>query len=210
MAGDGTLDGAMDPEIAAPTAAALRPAARRRGGRLLRACVTNPGFLFGLLILVTVGAIALLAPWLFPGDPQDMVAAPTLWPGEDADYPLGTDSLGRDVAAGLAHGARVSLMVGLSATAIGLLIGTLVGASAGYFGGQVDNILSRLTEVFQTMPTFLLVIVIVTIVQPAASTIALAIGVASWPTVARLVRAQFRSLREADFVMAAQIGRAHV
>ncbi|GGJ18369.1 ABC transporter permease [Neoroseomonas lacus] len=202
MSRDGTLDGAID--IAAPAAAVLRPAPRRRGGRLLRACVTNPGFLIGLLILMTVSGIALLAPWLFPGDPQDMVAAPTLWPGEDWAYPLGTDSLGRDVASGLAHGARVSLMVGLSATAIGLVIGTLVGASAGYFGGHVDNILSRLTEVFQTVPTFLLVIVIVAIVQPAASTIALAIGVASWPTVARLVRAQFRSLREADFVMAAR------
>ncbi|MEO3475326.1 ABC transporter permease [Roseomonas sp. CAU 1739] len=199
------LEGALDrPADAAAAPPIARPLARGRSGRLLRACVTNPAFLVGLMILLMVVAVALLAPWLYPGDPQDMVAVPAMWPGEDWEHPLGTDSLGRDVAAGLAHGARVSLLVGLSAAAIGLAIGTVVGACAGYFGGVVDNALSRLTEVFQTVPTFLLVIVIVAIVQPAASTIALAIGVAAWPTVARLVRAQFRSLREADFVMAAR------
>ena len=133
-----------------------------------------------------------------------MVGTPTLWPGQDPEFPLGTDSLGRDVASGLAYGARVSLLVGVSAAAIGLAIGTLIGAVAGYFGGWVDTALVRLTELFQTVPTFLLVIVIVAIGQPSAPVIALAIGVASWPTVARLVRAQFRSLREAEFIAAAR------
>src|SRR5208282_3956131 len=141
-----------------------------RRHRLLRASLHNPSFLIGLLILLTVIAVALTADRLFPGDPQDMLGAPTLWPGQDVEFPLGTDSLGRDVASGLAHGARVSLLVGVSAAAIGLVIGTLIGA----------------------------------IGQPSAPVIALAIGVAAWPTVARLVRAQFRFLREAEFIAAAR------
>jgi peptide/nickel transport system permease protein len=185
------------------SSAGLRGAVRRRR-RLLRASLRNPSFLIGLLILFTVIGIALTADRLFPGDPQDMVGAPTLWPGQDPEFPLGTDSLGRDVASGLAHGARISLLVGISAAAIGLAIGTLIGAVSGYFGGWLDALLVRLTELFQTVPTFLLVIVIVAIGQPSASVIALAIGVAAWPTVARLVRAQFSSLREAEFIAAAR------
>jgi peptide/nickel transport system permease protein len=187
---------------------ALTPDARLRGGavrhRLLRAGLHNASFLVGLLILIAVVGIALTAGWVFPGDPQDMVGTPTLWPGQDPQFLLGTDSLGRDVASGLAHGARVSLLVGVSAAAIGLVIGTLIGAVAGYFGGWVDTALVRLTELFQTVPTFLLVIVIVAIGQPSAAVIVLAIGVAAWPTVARLVRAQYRSLREAEFIAAAR------
>jgi peptide/nickel transport system permease protein len=184
-------------------ASALRPAARRRY-RVLRAMLRNPSFMTGLLILLSVVGVACCASWLFPGDPLDMVGSPTVWPGEDPDFPLGTDSLGRDVAAGLAYGARVSLLVGVSSAAIGLAIGTLIGALAGYFGGWTDNVLVRLTELFQTVPAFLLVIVIVAIGQPSAPVIALAIGIASWPTVARLVRSQFRSLREAEFISAAR------
>nr|WP_314076091.1 ABC transporter permease [uncultured Roseococcus sp.] len=176
--------------------------------RALRAMLRNPSFLVGIAVLIAVVGIALAAPWLYPGDPLDMVAVPTLWPGEDPAYPLGTDSLGRDVAAGLAHGARVSLLVGLSAAAIGLLIGTAVGAVAGYAGGWIDNALVRITELFQTVPTFLLVIVLVSMREPTAAGIALAIGVASWPTVARLVRAEFRGLRSADFVAAAVVSGA--
>ena len=181
----------------------LRGSVERRH-RLLRASLRNPSFLLGLAILFAIIAIALAADRLFPGNPQDMLGAPTLWPGQDAAFPLGTDSLGRNVASGLAHGARVSLLVGISAAAIGLAIGTLIGAVSGYFGGWVDTVLIRLTVLFQTVPTFLLVIVIVAIGQPSAPVIALAIGVAAWPTVARLARAQFRSLREAEFIAAAR------
>jgi len=182
---------------------ALRGPLQRRH-RLLRASLRNPSFLVGLVILLSVIGVALMADRLFPGDPQDMVGTPALWPGQDAEFLLGTDSLGRDVASGLAHGARVSLLVGFSAAAIGLVIGTLIGAVSGYCGGWPDTLLVRLTELFQTVPTFLLVIVIVAIGQPSAPIIALAIGVSAWPTVARLVRAQFRSLREAEFIAAAR------
>ena len=170
----------------------------------LRALLRNPSALAGALLLLTMATLALLAPWLFPGDPLDMVVAPLLWPGQDPTVPLGSDSLGRNVAAGLVHGARVSLAVGAVAAVLSLVIGIVIGASAGYFGGRVDDLLVRLTELFQTVPTFLLVVVLVAIGQPSVPVIVLAIGLASWPVIARLVRAEFRTLRESDFVMAAR------
>ena len=168
------------------------------------ALLRNPAALVAASLLIGMSALAALAPWLFPGDPLDMVATPLLWPGQDAEFPLGSDSLGRNVLAGLAHGARVSLTVGAVAATLSLSIGILVGATAGYFGGIVDDVLVRVTELFQTVPTFLLVVVIVAIGQPSIPVIVLAIGLASWPVIARLVRAEFRSLREAEFIQAAR------
>ena len=193
------MEGLTPTFIVAPAVAPLRRRARMR-----RAMLHNRSFLTGALILLMVVLVAAGASWLFPVDPQDMAGTPVLWPGQDPSFPLGTDDLGRDVAAGLAYGARVSLAVGAAAALTGLVIGTVVGAVGGYFGGWVDSALVRLTELFQTVPTFLLVIVLVAIGQPSLPVITGAIGIASWPTVARLVRAQFRSLRSADFVMAAR------
>ncbi len=176
-------------------------------GRLsprLRTFLGNPTGMAGSLLLLMFTALALLAPMLFPGDPLDMVAQPFLWPGQDGHFPFGTDSLGRDVAAGIVHGAQVSLQIGFASVAISLLIGTLTGAIAGYFGGYIDGILVRITELFQTFPSFLLVVVLVAIGQPSVNFISLAIGIASWPTIARLVRAEFRLLRTSDFVLAAR------
>ncbi|GKV90536.1 ABC transporter permease [Pectobacterium carotovorum] len=170
----------------------------------VRAFIRNPAGMAGLLLLITVFLMAAFAPLLYPGDPLDMVTQPFLWPGENPDFPLGTDSMGRDVAAGIVHGSQVSLQIGFSAVIVSLLIGTVVGALAGYFGGRVDDLLVHITELFQTFPTFLLVVVLVAIGSPSVTLISLAIGIASWPTIARLVRAEFRSLRESDFVLAAR------
>ncbi len=169
-----------------------------------RAFLRNPSALAGLAILLVVAAMAVLAPWLFPGDPQDMMGPPLAWPGQDAEFPLGTDSLGRDVAAGVVHGARVSLLVGAVAASLSLTIGVLIGAVGGYYGGWLDDVLVRVTELVQTIPTFLFVIVIVTIGEPTVPLIVFAIGVACWPVTARLVRAEFRTLRESEFVLAAR------
>ena len=164
----------------------------------------NPAALAGGMLLVAIAVLALLSGVLFPGDPMDMVARPLLPPLQDRTFFLGSDSLGRNVAAGLVHGAKVSLVVGVVAAILSLLIGVLVGAVGGYFGGLVDDVLVRLTELVQTVPAFLLVIVIVSIGQPKVTVIVLAIGLASWPMIARLVRAEFRTLREAEFVLAAR------
>ena len=175
-----------------------------RSRESIRAFLTNPAALAGSVLLLTMVALALTAGLVFPGDPLDMAARPMLAPLQDPQFLLGSDSLGRHVAAGLAHGARVSLAVGLVVATLSLLIGVLVGALGGYFGGWLDDLLVRLTELVQTVPSFLLVIVIVAIGQPSVQVIVLAIGLASWPMIARLVRAEFRSLRESEFVMAAR------
>jgi len=187
---------------AAKVGAGARPVSSRHAA--LRAFLRNPAAVAGVLLLAFMLVLALAAPLLYPGDPLDMVAPPLLWPGHDAAFPLGSDSLGRDVIAGIAHGARVSLAVGVVAAVLSLLIGVLVGASAGYFGGRIDDALVRITELFQTMPSFLFVIVVVAIGQPSVPVIVLAIGLASWPVIARLVRAEFRALRETEFVLAAR------
>ena len=169
-------------------------------GNILR----NPTAVTGAAILAVVILAALLAPVLFPGDPLDIVTQPFLPPFANREHILGSDSLGRDVLAGIAHGARVSVLVGLASTMIGLMIGTAIGATAGYVGGRVDDALVRLTEIFQAFPPFLLVIVLVSIAEPSVATITMAIGTVSWTTIARIVRAEFRSMKQRDFVVAAE------
>jgi peptide/nickel transport system permease protein len=186
------------------------PAPRPRRWRVLRAFLRNPAGVVSLAFLILVGALALGAPHVYPDDPMEMVARPFLWPGQNPAFPLGTDSLGRDVAAGLVWGTRVSLLVGFSAMILGVTLGLAIGAVAGYFGGRVDAALVKLIEIFQTPPSFVLLIVLVAIAQPAIPTVIGAIALVTWPTIARIVRSEFRSLREKDFVMAARgLGYGH-
>lgn len=192
------------PDAARASAAAAFAHAPAGRARVLRAYFGNPTALLGFLILALVLAVAIAAPFVFPDDPLAMVGRPLLWPGQDAEFPLGTDALGRDVAAGLAHGAQVSLLIAAAATLVSLTAGTLVGALAGYFGGWADDALVKLIELFQTIPGFILLIVLVAIAQPSVPAITLSIGLVSWPQVARLVRAEFRALREKEFVLAAR------
>jgi peptide/nickel transport system permease protein len=178
--------------------------------RELKVFLANYNALFGTGILLLVALSALLAPLLYPGDPLEMVARPFLWPGQNAAYPLGTDSMGRDVLAGIVHGARISLTVGLAATALGLTAGITIGAVAGYFGGLIDDVLVKFIEIFQTIPSFVLLVVLVAIAQPTTGTVTIAIAIVSWPTVARLTRAEFRAIREKDYVQAARsLGFGH-
>ena len=164
----------------------------------------------GILVLTAEVAIALSAGWLRAGDPQDLVGAPFLLPASDLSLPLGTDILGRDILSGLLHGARISLIVGFTATAIALLLGVTIGLIAGYFGGWVDHAFMRITELFQAIPHFLFAIILVAIMGAKLENIVFAIGVTSWPMVARLVRAETMVLRELDFVRAAiAMGAGH-
>lgn len=162
----------------------------------------NRAALLGIVILAAVAAMALTAPLLYPGDPWDMVTEPFLAPGADPAYRLGSDMMGRDLGAGIFHGARVSLLIGLVATTVAVLFGVSIGAAAGYYGGRIDHALMRFTELFQTIPAFLFAIVLVAIFQPSVGTIVLSIAAVSWPPVARLVRGEFLSLRSREFVQA--------
>lgn len=168
----------------------------------MRRWFLQPAILSGGFILAAVLAGALLAPLWFPDDPLDMVGAPFTWPGADPGLPLGTDLMGRDLLAGLLHGARVSLLVGLSSAVIALVIGVVVGAAAGFYRGAADAVLMRITEFFQTIPAFLLAIILVAVLEPSLGTIIFALGVTSWTSIARLVRSEFISLREREFVRA--------
>lgn len=169
----------------------------------LRGFARNRGALVGIVLLLVVVAAAAAAPLLYPASPWRMVSRPFLTPFALDRFPLGTDALGRDVASGLLHGARVSLLIGLVSTAVALLIGVPLGAASGYFGGVVDDLCMRFTELFQTVPSFALAVVLVAILQPSIASIVLSIAVVSWPPVARLVRGEVLSLRSRDYVQAA-------
>lgn len=177
-------------------------AARSRPPGLLRRLVRRPSGLIGLVLLGLVCGLGLAAPLLHPGDPLDMVATPLQWPGADPAHPLGTDMLGRDLAAGIAYGARISLLIGAVATVVALVIGVGIGATAGFYGGRTEAALMRLTELFQTIPPFLFTLAIVAVLQPSLPTIVLAIGLTGWPALARLVRAEVLRLRDGELVQA--------
>lgn len=154
----------------------------------------------GGVLLLAVVLMAALAGWLYPADPLALAGRPLMWPGANPRFLLGTDNSGRDIAAQLFHGARVSLLIGASATAVAVGIGTLIGALAGYFGGWLDDLLMRLTEAFQTLPNFLLLLLLVAVFGSDLLTVTVAIGLVSWPASARLTRAEVLGLRTRDFV----------
>lgn len=168
----------------------------------LRAFLHHPSGMIGLVMLLAVIAVALLASVLFPGSPWEMVAAPFM-PPLTSDMLLGSDTLGRDIASGIAHGAQVSLVIGTASALAAVFIGVVIGSIAGYAGGRVDALLMRMTELFQTVPAVILAILLVATFSPSLVTIILAIGAVSWPPLARLTRAEFLRLRHREFVEAA-------
>lgn len=192
-----------EPVDALPMPAATPPAApgmRPRLRQAWHACRPHIPLIVGLALLALQILVALSAPLLFANDPHDMAGPPTLRPGQDPQFLLGTDLLGRDVAAGIAWGTRVSLAVGLLSAALSIFIGASVGMLAGYLRGGADLVLMRVSELFQTIPHFLFAIFIVAILGATMEHIILAIGLTSWPTIARLVRAETLLLRELDYV----------
>jgi peptide/nickel transport system permease protein len=172
---------------------------------VVRRYVQNPAALVGAVLLILVIAIALLAPILFPKDPLSLAGRPLQWPLANPRFWFGTDVSGRDIAAQIFYGARVSLLIGLVATLIAIMIGILVGALAGFYGGLVDDLLMRITEAFQTLPNFLLLLVLVAVFGSDITTVTIAIGLVSWPAPARLTRAEFLSLRNREFVQACRV-----
>ena len=157
----------------------------------------------GLAVVVLLSLIALFAP-ILAREPIDSQNYDTLYARPSAAYPMGADQLGRDVLSRVIWGARVSLLVGLVAQVIVLAIGVPIGAAAGFFGGKVDLILMRLVDVMYAFPTLLFVVLLMSMFGRGLDKIFLVIGLTSWVGLARLVRAQFLSLREKDFVIAAR------
>ncbi len=182
----------------------LRPAEPSRLVVFWQRYRRNRAALLGLVLFAVVLAMAATAGLIEPVDPLRRAGAPLTWPFQNWQTPLGTDQLGRDILAGLFHGARISLLIGVVATLISVGIGVLIGALAGYFGGWLDDLLMRITEAFQTIPNFVLLLTLVAILGSSIENIILAIGIVSWTAPARLVRAEFMSLRQREFVDAAR------
>jgi peptide/nickel transport system permease protein len=169
----------------------------------LRRFGQNRAAVAGLVVLVLVIAMAAFGPLLYPLDPFDMVDRPSLPPLDG--YLLGTDVSGRDILAGVLHGARVSLLIGILASACATLIGIAIGAVAGYYGGVLDTLLMRATDFFLTIPSFVFTVVVVAIFSPTVTNVIFAIALVSWPSVARLARAEFLSQRSRDYVQACKV-----
>ena len=164
---------------------------------------SRPTAPIGCAVFVAIALLALLAPALFVRGPFSIVGMPLLPPGAPGLL-AGSDVLGRDMAVGLAYGARISLLVGLTSTFFAVGIGVLLGAVAGYYGGLVDDLLMRVTEFFQIIPSFVLLMVLVAFLQPSLSSTVIGIALVTWPQVARVVRGEFLSLRSREFVQAAR------
>ena len=154
-----------------------------------------------VLSLIVLGAI--FGPMLYPIDPFEMVWSPFSPPGVDG-FILGTDYLGRDLLAAIIHGARVSILIGLSAAFVSVFIGVSIGAVAGFYRGWVEEVLMRITEFFQVLPTLLFSMVIVALFGSSLMMITFSIGVVSWTAVARITRSEYLRIRELEYVMASR------
>ena len=184
----------------ARAATPVRSPAREMWARFIR----NRAAIAGLVLIALVLAITLIVPAFYTVDPFDIVWRPLAPPGEAPAIPLGSDFLGRNVLAGIVHGGRVTLAVGASAATICVIIGIAFGAAAGFYGGLLDEGLMRIAEFFQVLPALLFAMTLVSLFGPSLVTIAVAIGVVSWPPVARLTRAEFLRIKELDYVTASR------
>lgn len=158
--------------------------------------------ILGLLLLLIIMGMAISANWIYPDNPLSLAGRPLQWPLTNTKFLLGTDQVGRNIAAQLFYGARVSLLIGLVSTVIAIIIGIIIGAIAGFYGGIADDFLMRFTETFQILPNFLLLLVAVAIFGSTIQVIIMALGLISWPPIARLTRSEFLSLRHQEFVQA--------
>lgn len=169
---------------------------------MIRRALSNPLALAGFVLIAGILLLALLAPLIAPYDPEAIDVSAILLPPSAAHW-MGTDGLGRDVYSRMLHGARISLLVGFVAVGIATLIGIVLGALAGFYRGWVDTLIMRLVDVMLSIPTFFLILAVIAFLTPSIWNIMVVIGLTSWMGVTRMVRAEFLSLREREFVLAA-------
>jgi peptide/nickel transport system permease protein len=169
----------------------------------LRAVSRTPLAMAGLVTVLILGFTAVAAPWLAPYDPSEFDRA-RVYLAPSAAHWLGTDGAGRDLFSRLLFGTRVSLAVGFVSMTIAVLIGTFLGALAGYYGGFVDGLVMRFVDVMLCFPSMFLILAVIAFVGPSIWNVMVVIGLTGWMGVCRLVRAEFLSLRERDYVAAAE------
>ncbi len=176
-----------------------------RWRKVLRKLIENKGAIFGLIMVLGVIVSAAFAPVLSPHDPiaQDVEKRllPPMWQtGAEPQYILGTDHLGRDIVSRLIYGARISIVISVSAVAFSAVLGTLIGLLSGFYGGKVDNIFMRIADVQLAFPFILLAIAIIAVLGPNLQNIIIVMGITGWVIYARVVRAEVLSLREKEFI----------
>jgi peptide/nickel transport system permease protein len=159
--------------------------------------------LVGGLVVLTLFAVSFLAPVIAPYPPNEINVWDKLQP-PSLEHPCGTDPLGRDVFSRMIYGARISLKVGFVAVGIATAIGIVMGALAGFYGGWIDSVIMRFVDLMLCFPAFFLILAVIAILEPSIWNIMIVIGVTGWMGVARLVRAEFLTLKNRDFVRAAQ------
>ena len=170
---------------------------------LMKKALANPLSLAGFIIIMCVFVLSMLAPAIAPYDPNYIdVKAILLQPS--MQHWMGTDGLGRDVLSRMLYGGRISLLVGLVAVGISTAIGILLGALAGFYRGWVDTLIMRIVDVMLSIPSFFLILAVIAFLTPSIINIMIVIGLTSWMGVTRLVRAEFLSLNEREFVMASR------
>ncbi len=157
----------------------------------------------GSLIILLLFALAVLAPVLSRHDPA-AIDVDNILSGPSLEHWMGTDESGRDVMSRMIYGARISMLVGFVAVGIATFIGILFGAVAGYYGGRIDAVIMRFVDIMLCFPTFFLILAVIAILEPGLMNIMIVIGVTGWMGVARLVRAEFLSLKEQEYVLAAR------
>jgi peptide/nickel transport system permease protein len=163
----------------------------------------NKMALAGCAVVVLLFIVSILAPWIAPYDPNHMNLQNVLVP-PSGTHLFGTDQLGRDVLSRMIWGARISLKVGFVATGIAILIGAVLGAVSGFYGRWVDAVIMRFVDIMLCFPTFFLILAVVALLEPSIWNIMIIIGLTGWMGITRLVRADFISLKERDFVLAAR------
>lgn len=173
-------------------------------GDALRRLSRNPLALIGIAIILVLGLSAIFAPQVAPFSPDDSDLSLYVTPPTTA-HVLGTDDVGRDIFSRLIYGARISLSVASLSMVIGLSVGTLAGVLAGYYGGVIDSVVMRITDVFLAFPLLLLAIALVSALGPSENSAFIALGIVTWPYVARLARGQALSLKNREFVAAARL-----
>jgi peptide/nickel transport system permease protein len=183
----------------------LPPAA---GGRVLRRFLRHRLAVLGVVLIALLGIGAAGAPWLAPHDPDEIAITQRYAPPLSPERVLGADDLGRDVLSRLMYAGRISLSVGIAAMLVTLVVGFAVGAFAAYYGGWIDAVLMRLTDVMLCFPSVFLLLFVAAFVTPSLGSVALMIGLTCWMEIARIVHAQILSLKSADFIAAARLAGA--
>ncbi len=169
----------------------------------MKSIIKNPLALAGLMIIAIISFMAIFAPLITPFDPDAINVKSILLSPSSAHW-MGTDGLGRDVYSRMLFGARISLLVGIVAVGIATVIGIVLGAISGFYRGWVDTVIMRLVDVMLSIPTFFLILAVIAFLTPSIWNIMIVIGLTSWMGVTRLVRAEFLSLRNREFVLASQ------